>query len=143
MTDEDRQKQTKMDRNRQNQYNIQSLFCPLRGCFCHRQSRFEQAFWSLATIVRSHCSIHSLTPQLSASLHSLTLFTGSLAHLAHSLVGKWKFLNMCSCCKRVQWYQTRFSSSLETRPDCHRMNGSNVFFSEKSIYFKSNLLLNE
>ena len=32
-----------------------------------------------------------------ASLCSLALFTGSLTHFAHSLVGQLKFMNMCSC----------------------------------------------
>ena len=33
-----------------------------------------------------------------------------------SLVGQLKFLNVCSRCKRVQREETRFSSTLETRP---------------------------
>ena len=51
-------------------------------------------------------------------LRSLTLFTGLLTHFAHSLMGE---LNMCSRCKRVQWAQTRFWSSLETRPTCNNV----------------------
>ena len=53
----------------------------------HRQSRFERATWSPATFVCSH--------------HSLRLLA----------------LNMCSCCQRDQWKETRFWSSLETRPE--------------------------
>ena len=45
-----------------------------------------------------------------------TLFTGSLTHFAHSLVGQLKFLNMCSHCYRVSREQTRFWRSLESRP---------------------------
>ena len=45
--------------------------------------------------------------------------TGSLIHFAHSLVGQLKFLNMCSHCYCVPREQTRFSSSLETRPYHH------------------------
>ena len=67
--------------------------------------------------VHSHRSLRSLTPQRSTSLRllrSLAPFTGSLTYSAHSLVGQLKFMNMCSCRKRVQWEQTQFLSSLET-----------------------------
>ena len=86
------------------------------ACFYLWQSRFERATRLLATFVRSH---RSLTPQRSASLRSLRSlapFTGSLTHFAHSLVGQLKFMNMCSCWNRVQREQSRFLSSLETRP---------------------------
>ena len=89
------------------------------GVSSHKQSRFEPATRSLATFVRSHRSLRSLAPQRSASLRSLRLlapFTGSLTHFAHSLVGRLKFLNMCSRCDRVSQKQTRFWRSLETRP---------------------------
>ena len=91
----------------------------IEGVSSRRQSRFERATRSLATFVRSHRSLRSLAPQRSASLRSLRSlapFTGSLTHFAHSLVGQLKFLNMCSRCDRVSQVQTRFSSSLETRP---------------------------
>ena len=69
-------------------------------------------------------SLAPLTPlicrQCSALLHSLALFRGSLTHYTHSLVEKLKITNMCSHCKRVQREQTRFSSSLETRPESKR-----------------------
>ena len=69
----------------------------------------------LASFVRSHCSLHSLAPQhstlLACSIHGLAC--------AHSLLGQLKFMNMCSRCKRVQWEQTCFLSSLETRPSWH------------------------
>merc|ERR1712074_411491 len=91
----------------------------LGGVSSQRRSRFERATRSLVTFVRSHRSLRSLAPQRSASLCllcSLTPFTGSLTHFAHSLVGRLKFLNMCSCCYRVSREQTRFWRSLETRP---------------------------
>jgi len=44
------------------------------------------------------------------------MFTGSITHFTHSLVGQLKFLNMCSHCYRVSREQTRFWRSLETRP---------------------------
>ena len=91
------------------------------GVSSQRRSRFERATRSLATFVRSHRSLRSLAPQRSASLRSLrslALFTGSLTHFAHSLVGQLKFLNMCSHCYRVSREQTRFWRSLETRPSC-------------------------
>ena len=83
------------------------------------QSRFERATRSLATFVRSHCSLHSLAPQRCASLRSLRSlfpFTGSFTQFAHSLEGQLEFMNMCSRCKCVQQEETRFWSSLETRP---------------------------
>ena len=82
-------------------------------------SQRQQATWSLATFVRLHRSLRSLVLQRSASLHSPCLhapLTGSLTHFGHSLVGRWNFMNMCSRCERVSQEQTRFSSSLETRP---------------------------
>ena len=96
-----------------------SSFIVSGGVSSHRQTRFERATRSLATFVRSHRSLRSLTPQRSASLRSLrslASFTGSLTHFAHSLMGQLKFLNTCSHCYRVSREQTRFSSSLETRP---------------------------
>ena len=91
-----------------------------KGCVSsQRQSHFERATRSLATFVRSHRSLRSLAPQRFASLRtlcSLAMFTGSLTHFAHSLVGQLKFLNMCSHCYRVLLQQTRFWRSLETRP---------------------------
>jgi len=51
------------------------------------------------------------------TLCSLALFTGSLTHFAHSLMGQLEFLNMCSHCYRVSREQTRFWRSLETRPN--------------------------
>ena len=89
------------------------------GVSSQRQPRFERATRSLATFVRSHRSLRSLAPQRSAllrSLRSLTPFTGSLTHFAHSLVGQLKFLNMCSHCYCVSQEETRFWRSLETRP---------------------------
>jgi len=50
------------------------------------------------------------------SFASLALFTGSLTHFAHSLVGQYKFKNMCSRWKRVSWEQSRFLLSVETHP---------------------------
>ena len=58
--------------------------------------------------IRSH---RSFALQRSASLRSicsLTPFTGSLTHFAHSLMRQLKFLNMCSCCKLVQWEKYAF-----------------------------------
>ena len=89
------------------------------GVSSQRGSRFEWATWSLATFVRLHRSLRSLALQSSASLRSLcslASFTGSLTHFAHSLVGRLKFLNMCSRCYHVSQEQTRFWRSLETRP---------------------------
>ena len=71
----------------------------IRACFYSWQSRFERATRSLATFVRSQRSLRSLASQRSASLRSLrslALFTGSLTHFAHSLVGRLKFMNLCS-----------------------------------------------
>ena len=68
------------------------------GVSSHRQSCFEPAIRSLATFVRSHRLLRSLTPQCSALLHSLRSlapFTGSLTHFTHSLVGQLKLLNRC------------------------------------------------
>ena len=89
------------------------------GVSSHRQSRFERATRLLATFVCSHRSLRLLAPQRSALLHSLRSlapFTGSLTHFAHSLVGQWKFLSMCSRCYRISRVHTRFSILLETRP---------------------------
>ena len=74
-----------------------------RGVSSQKQSRFEQATWSLATFVRLHRSLRSLALQRSV-------------HFAHSLVGQLKFLNMCSHCVHISWEETRFWRSLETRP---------------------------
>ena len=93
------------------------------GVSSQSRSRFERATWSLATFVRSHRSLRSLTTQRSASLRSLTPFTGSLTHFAHSLVGQLKFLNVCSRCYRVSREQARFWRSLETRPNLSPNNG--------------------
>ena len=98
--------------------------------------------------VRSHRLLHSITPQHSALLHSLCLlatFMGSLTHFAHSLVGQLKILNMCSHCERVSQEQTRFSSSLETRPHMDRIEGGNVKslwsrFSKKNRFFEEECL---
>ena len=63
---------------------------------------------------RTAHSAHSLC---SASLWYARLLRSracSLCSLPHGMV---KFLNMYSSCKRVQWEQTRFASSLETRPN--------------------------
>ena len=90
----------------------------LGGVSSQRRSHFERATRSLATFVRSHRSLRSLALQRFASLRSLTPFTGSLTHFAHSLVGQLKFLNMCSHCYRVSREQTRFWSTLETRHHC-------------------------
>ena len=43
-----------------------------------------------------------------SSLQSFALFTGSLTHFAHSLMGQLKFLNMCSCWKCVQQERSHF-----------------------------------
>ena len=69
--------------------------------------------------VRSHRSHRSLTLLRSALLRSLRLlspFTSLLTHFAHFLVGRMKFLNMCSHCYRVSREQTRFWRSLDPRP---------------------------
>ena len=67
---------------------------------------FARTTHSLCTAPhRSICSLRSRA-------RSLTLLT----HFAHSLVRWLKFINMCSHCNRVQWEQTRFWSSKETRP---------------------------
>ena len=101
------------------------------GLFIH-ETILEKATLLLALYIRSHHSHRSLCSvalqrsaalcsalQRSASLHSLRLFapfTGSLTCFAHSLVGQWKFLSMCSRCYRISRVHTRFSFSLETRP---------------------------
>ena len=73
---------------------------------------------SVARHVRSLALLTPLTHSTALrSLCSLTPFMGLLNHFAHSLVGQLKFLNMCSRYKRVSQEQTRFSSSLETRPE--------------------------
>ena len=59
----------------------------VRSCFYSWQPRFERATRSLATFFRSHSSLCSPTPQSFTTLCLLTLFTGSLTHSAHSLVG--------------------------------------------------------
>ena len=71
---------------------------------------------SLYSLCHARFTIYSLCYASFATLTSLTLFTGSLTHFAHSLVGQLKFLNMCSRCYRVSQEQTRFWRSLETRP---------------------------
>ena len=89
------------------------------GAFLVRQPRFERATRSLATFVRLLRSLRSLAPQRAASLRSLCSlapFTGSLTHFAHPIVVQLKFMNICSHCDRVSQEQTRFWSSLETRP---------------------------
>ena len=86
-----------------------------RACFYSWQSRFERVTRSLATFVCSHHSLHSLAPQRSALLFSLcysrfamiALFAHSLHSQARSLTSLTpsrtvKFIDMCSCCKRVQ-----------------------------------------
>ena len=68
---------------------------------------------SLCSFARTAHSAHSLRSAplcYARSVHGLT-------HFAPSLVGQLKFLNVCSRCKRVQWEQTRFSSSPETHPE--------------------------
>ena len=70
-------------------------------------------------VARYDISLALLTPLThSAALcfAQLAPFMGSLTHFAHSLVEQLKFLNICSRCKRVQWEQTCFSSSLDPRP---------------------------
>ena len=71
---------------------------------------------SFAHTAHSAYLLHSAPLRYARFACLLALFTGSLTHFAHSLVGQLKFLNMCSRCYRVLWVQTRFSSSLETRP---------------------------
>ena len=87
---------------------------------------------SLRSFALTAHAAHSLRSafQRSASLRSLAPFTGSLTHFAHSLVGQLKFLNMCSCFKRVSQEQTRFSSSLETYPESlsRRLSLINLIF---------------
>ena len=95
----------------------------LEGVSSQKQTRFERATRSLATLVCSHHSLRSLAPQLC----SLALFTGSLTHFAHSFMGQLKFMNMCSRCNRVSREEMRFSSSLETRPQ------AKIEFSDVSI----------
>ena len=104
-------------------------------CLCHSHNTSKEAFLvrdnrvfnePLGHSLRSFaCTIHSLTR--SAMLHFAPLATlASLAHCVHGLAhsfcsltrGTVKFMNMCSCCKRVKWEQTRFSSLLETSPMC-------------------------
>ena len=60
--------------------------------FGSASTRDNWVFWwatgSLATLVRSHCSLRSLVPQRSSSLpslRSLASFTGSLTHITHTL----------------------------------------------------------
>ena len=88
------------------------------------------AFSTGYSVVCCVCALALLTPLIRSAVHrfatlacllacllrSLAPFTGSLTHFAHSLMGQLKFLNMCSHCKRVSQEQTRFWSSLETRP---------------------------
>ena len=64
---------------------------------------------SLRSFARTAHSAHS-----AHSLHS-ALFTGSLTHFVHSLVGQLKFLNMCSHCYRVS-REHAFWRPLATRP---------------------------
>ena len=64
----------------------------------------------LTPLTRSAALRFAMLASLANSVHRLT-------HFAHSLVGRLKFLNMCSRCKRVQREETRFWSSLETRPN--------------------------
>ena len=54
--------------------------------------------WKDAYVRTAH-SAHSLRSTRFA--HLLCLWARQLTHFAHSLVGQLKFLNMCSCCKRV------------------------------------------
>ena len=72
---------------------------------------------SICLFARTAHSTHSLLSAALRSLCSLTLFIGSLSHFAHFLMGRLEFINMSSRCKRVQWVQTHFWSSLETRPN--------------------------
>ena len=74
---------------------------------------------SVARYLRSLATLTPLTHYAAICFAPLALLARSihgLAHLAHSLVGQLKFLSMCSCCKRFSQEQTRFWSSLETRP---------------------------
>ena len=78
------------------------------------------SFWTghlVACYIRLLALLTLLTHSaLLCSLHLLAPFKGSLTHFAHSLNGQLQFFNMYSRCKRVSREQTRFSSSLETRP---------------------------
>ena len=76
-------------------------------------------FWKGHSVARYICSLAPLTRSASLrSLCSLAPFTGSLTHFAHSLVGRLKFMNLWSRWSRVSREQTRFLSSLDTRPEC-------------------------
>ena len=82
--------------------------------FYTRQSRFEWATRSLAHTAHS--------------VHRLTLFTGSLTHFAHSLLGQWKlfnlsfhtFLERCLLTNGqtyLQMYKASFSHNFTTKND--------------------------
>ena len=102
-----------------------------------RQSRFQRATRLLAMLTCSAALCFATLASLCSLRYarfarSLAPFTGSLTHFAHSL------LIMCSRCKRIQWEQTRFWSSLETRPDlsCHSsFKQETIFITRFSFVF--------
>ena len=90
----------------------------------HAPSLFHKGFQLLHSVARY---VHSLTlltlltcsaalrfAALASPAHSVHKLAHSLRSLAHGTV---KFINMCSHCKYVQWEQTRFLLSVETRPE--------------------------
>ena len=90
-------------------------------------------------------NVHFLAPlTLLAVLRLLCLlapFTGSLTHFAHSLVGQLKFSNMCSHRYRVSQEQTRFWSSLETRPE-KKIKTAKMKYCAQEGFLGSNKLVN-
>ena len=70
-----------------------------------RDLDFKAGIWaSKLGFVRSHRSLRSLysAPLLFAHSACLLRSWAKLIHITYSLVGRLKFLNMCSCYKRVQ-----------------------------------------
>ena len=100
---------------RENVVNRTSMTSKLtKGAFLVRDNRVLNG--PLGRLLRSFARTAHSAHSLSIAPLCYALFTGSLTHFAHSLVGWLKFLNMCSYCKRVSRDQSRFSSSLGTRP---------------------------
>jgi len=88
------------------------------GVSSHRQLRFFNGplgryVHLLAPLTPLTCSAALTFIMLASLAHSIHRITHSLRSLPRGTV---KFINMYSCCKRVQREQTHFSSSLETRP---------------------------
>ena len=76
-------------------------------------ARYVRSLAPLTPLTRSAALCFAILVLLAHSVHGLAHSHG----LPHCLMGQLKFLNMCSRYKRVSQEQTRFSSSLETRPE--------------------------